>query len=485
MKLSDLVEMTGPDGDIMVTGLTSDSRLVQPGYVFAALAGTKADGAAFIADAICKGAVAVIASPTTEVDQTGALHIKSENPRRLFSQMASRFYPEQPETGVAVTGTNGKTSVASFVRQIWRTLGHPSASIGTLGVMADGFEIAGGLTTPDPMTLHKNLAELKGRGIDHVACEASSHGLAQYRLDGVTFKAAAFTNLTRDHMDYHGTVDDYFFAKARLFGDLLAPGGTAVLNMNDPYGAELEVICWARGHKLLRIGENQGDIQLLSRTAHEDGQALLLSYGGDRYELDLPLVGSFQAENALVAAGLVIATGGEAGAVFKALETLEPVPGRIDLAAVHPSGARIYVDYAHTPDAIETVLQALRPHVSGQLSIVFGCGGDRDKGKRPLMGEVATAFADAVIVTDDNPRTENPQSIRKAILAAAPGAREIADRREAIRASVAGLAAGDILVVAGKGHELGQIIGTEVRDFSDMAEVRDAVDACRNEGGRK
>ncbi|MDA5195073.1 UDP-N-acetylmuramoyl-L-alanyl-D-glutamate--2,6-diaminopimelate ligase [Govanella unica] len=475
MLLSDLIEENGKAQDLEITGLSSDSRAVHPGYLFAALAGTATDGARFIADAVNKGAVAVLASPDVDMPGQDVYRLTAVNPRRRFASIVARFYGPQPGTIAAVTGTNGKTSVASFMRQIWQQLGYPAASIGTLGVMADGYEIPGGLTTPDPVTLHKTLSDLKARGIEHVACEASSHGLAQYRLDGLQIRAAAFTNLTRDHMDYHGTEEDYFFSKARLFGDLLRPGGTAVLNMDDPHAAELESLCWARGHRIIRVGTHDGDLRLLSRVPEDGGQALTIGYEGTVYDIQLPLAGGFQAQNALVAAALAMACGAEPQAAIRALQHLTSVPGRLELAARHPSGASIYVDYAHTPDALSTVLTALRPHVRGKLALVFGCGGDRDRGKRPLMGDIAAALADRVYVTDDNPRSEDPDSIRAAILAAVPTARDIADRRAAIQAAVSDLEAGDILVVAGKGHEQGQIIGTEVRDFNDLIEVQTAV----------
>lgn len=478
MRLAELIGESGLNKDLEITGLTADSREVRPGYLFAAFAGTKTDGAGFIADAIARGAVTILAVPDAvlpEGPEGKVYHLASVNPRRRFAALAARFYGPQPETVVAVTGTNGKTSVASFTRQIWQYLGQKAASVGTLGVAAAGYDAPLALTTPDPVTFHRALQDLRARGVTHVACEASSHGLAQYRLDGLKVQAAAFTNLTRDHMDYHTSEDAYFFAKARLFGELMAPGGVAVLNMGDAHAAELESLCWARGHRLIRVGADEGEIRLMARHPVEGGQALTVAVDGEILDLTLPLVGGFQAMNALVAAGLVIACGGAPGAVLRALETLEAVPGRLELAARHPSGAQIFVDYAHTPDALGSVLSALRPHVQGRLSVVFGCGGDRDRGKRPQMGRIASELADVVYVTDDNPRTEDAAAIRQDILAACPTATEIGDRRAAIAAAVAALTAGDILVVAGKGHETGQIVGAEVREFNDMAEVRAAV----------
>lgn len=482
MLLSELIEQNGKASAIRVAGLACDSREVKPGFLFAAFPGAKADGGKFVDDAIARGAVAVLAAPDVHVPDGEVYRLAAANPRRRFASLVARFYGPQPDTIAAVTGTNGKTSVASFTRQIWQAMGHPAASIGTLGVMAPGYERPLKLTTPDTVTLHEALRELKALGIEHVACEASSHGLAQFRLDGLVLRAAAFTNLSRDHLDYHATVEDYFFAKARLFGEVMRPGGVAVLNLDDPYGAELESLCWARGHKVIGIGEGHGQINLLSRQPVDGGQMLTISHHGKVQDLLLPLVGAFQAMNALVAAGLVIACGGDAAAAFHALQHLRAVPGRLQLAGRHANGARVYVDYAHTPDALRNVLGALRPHTTGKLSVVFGCGGDRDPGKRPLMGQVAAELADRVYVTDDNPRSENPDAIRQAVMAGCPGAENIGDRRAAIAAAVAELVAGDVLVVAGKGHETGQIIGNEIKDFNDAVEVRNALAAM---GGQR
>lgn len=484
MRLADLIGPEVPATDKEIRGLAEDSRKVRPGYLFAALAGTKTDGARFIDDALSRGAVAVLTTPDAPIPDADIVALRDPNPRRRFAALAARFYGPQPDTIVAVTGTNGKTSVASFTRQIWEQMGHRAASIGTLGVVAEGLERETGLTTPDIVTLHETLRELREREITHVACEASSHGLVQYRLDGLRLAAAAYTNLSRDHMDYHATVEDYFFAKARLFGQLLPPGGVAVINMDDPFGADLEGLCWARGHRLIRIGHDAGDIRLLKRRPHDAGQELTIGHDGGVTDVDLPLVGEFQALNALTAAALVIGCGGEAQAAFRALEHLRAVPGRMELVSVLGNGARVYVDYAHTPDALKTVLQALRPHVQGRLVVVFGCGGDRDRGKRPLMGAAASEFADKVYVTDDNPRSEEPAAIRAEILKAAPGAVEIGDRAAAIEAAMRDLQPGDMLVVAGKGHERGQIIKGEVRDFSDFAEVRKVAASIERGGGQ-
>ncbi len=484
MLLSELIDGNGRASALEIAGLAEDSRRVRPGYLFAAFPGTKTDGARYVADAIARGAVAVLTAPDTQIPDGEVYRLAATNPRRRFASLVARFYGPQPDTIAAVTGTNGKTSVASFARQIWQQLGFPSASIGTLGVMAPGYEKPLQLTTPDPITLHEALRDLKERGIEHVACEASSHGLAQFRLDGLNLRAAAFTNLSRDHMDYHKSEEDYFFTKARLFGEVMRPGGVAVINLDDPYGAELESLCWARGHKVIGVG-GEGDLRLLSRQPVEGGQVLTIAYRSQVRDLTLPLVGAFQATNALVAAGLVIGCGGAAEAVIEALQHLRAVPGRLQLAGRHPAGARVYVDYAHTPDALGNVLTALRPHTRGKLVVVFGCGGDRDRGKRPLMGQVAAELADRVFVTDDNPRSEVPALIRQEVLAGCPAAHEIGDRREAIRAAVISLTADDVLVVAGKGHETGQIIGSEVKEFNDVVEVRDALSLLETAGGRR
>lgn len=477
MRLSDLIEGNGAASGIEILGLAADSRDVRPGYLFAALSGTKTDGAKYIGQAVAQGAVAVLASPDVALEPAvrDIYRVTASNPHRCFSQLVARFYGRQPKFIAAVTGTNGKTSVASFTRQIWESLGDKAASIGTLGIAASGYSRPPTLTTPDPIALHKALMELAVLGVDHVAMEASSHGLSQYRLDGVKVMAAAFTNLTRDHLDYHGSEEAYFYAKARLFGEVMAPGGTAVLNCEQPFYHELENLCWARGHRVLSVGVVEGDIRLVASVPHASGQHLTISFKGRTHEVNLPLAGIFQATNALTAAGLVIACGGDAARAFKALEILQPVPGRLEKVAVLPNGAQVFVDYAHTPDAMATILRALRPHAAHQLHVLFGCGGDRDRGKRPIMGEIATAYADRVYVTDDNPRSEEPAAIRREVMAGCPGATEIADRRDAIVTAMQALQPGDVLVVAGKGHEQGQIVGLEVRPFSDVNEVKAAA----------
>ena len=464
-----------------LAGLTADSRRVRPRFLFAALSGAKSDGRAFIADAIGKGAVAVLAEPGAEVP-AGTVLITDPNPRRRFALMAAAFHRRQPETMTAVTGTNGKTSTAEFSRQIWRHLGLPAASIGTLGIIAEGWDNPGGLTTPDPEALHAALAGLADHGISHACMEASSHGLSQYRLDGVRLKAAAFTNQTRDHLDYHGDMERYAQAKLRLFAEVLPEGAAAVINADSDLAARVEDLAKARRQRVLSVGRRGREIRLTGAVSLPAGQALRLEVLGRATERLLPLAGGFQASNALAALGLVIACGADPEAATDSLGHLCGVPGRLQLVATTANGAGIYVDYAHTPDALETVLTALRPHAERHLVVVFGCGGDRDPGKRSQMGAIAARLADRVIVTDDNPRGEKAGDIRRAILADCPGASEIGDRAAAIRAAVEALRAGDLLVLAGKGHEQGQIVGTTVLPFDDAAEARRAVAGI--EGGR-
>jgi UDP-N-acetylmuramoyl-L-alanyl-D-glutamate--2,6-diaminopimelate ligase len=464
-------------------GLASDSRDVRPGYLFAALSGANADGAAFVKDAVARGAVAVLGKPAikSQVDALGVRFIGDENPRRALSRQAAQFFKLQPKIIAAVTGTKGKSSVVAFVREIWTALGKPAASLGTVGLVSPQGETVLKHTTPDPIEIHRLLAKLKEDGVDHLALEASSHGLDQFRLDGVEIAAAAFTNITRDHMDYHGDFEHYLAAKLRLFGELVRPGGIAVVNSDAAHADHFLATARARGLKVLTVGEKGETIRLLSRTGNGDSQTLKLSHDGRQIEVDLPLLGDFQASNALVAAALVVGLGEEPDKVFAALAQLKGAPGRLQRVAWAACRAPIYVDYAHTPDSLEKVLTAIRPHVAGKLHVVFGCGGDRDKGKRPLMGEAAARLADRVIITDDNPRNENAAAIRREALAGAPGAREIADRGEAIHTAIAALEKGDILVIAGKGHETGQIVGTEVRPFSDANE---AIKAALTFGGR-
>jgi len=471
--------------DLDIRGLTSDSRSVRQGYMFAALPGTRTDGADYISEAVQRGAVAVLAPngvpPSTE--GIAVPIVADDNPRRRLALMAARFYGKQPTTSVAVTGTNGKTSVAAFARQIWMQLGYNAASLGTLGISAPGYTKALSLTTPDPVELHKDLAALADLGVDHLAIEASSHGLAQYRLDGIKLTAAAFTNLTRDHLDYHGNLATYRAAKLRLFGELMAPGGTAVLNADSSDHGHFAEISRKRRHRIIEYGFGAtGDAIRIERLqALADGLAVEFAVQERRYQTQLSLVGRFQAANALCALGLVLACGGDEQQAVAALAQLAGAPGRLELVGRHPNGAPVFVDYAHTPDALETVLVALRPHVGAHLVVVFGCGGDRDPGKRPIMGEIAARLADHVIVTDDNPRSEDPREIRQQILAACPGAQEAATREQAIRTAIGGLAPDDLLVIAGKGHERGQIVGDRTLPFDDAEIARAAI--SRVEGG--
>ena len=478
MKLNDLAGLLSAEGGVSaaeVTGVTSDSRKVAPGMVFVAVAGSKADGASYAADAAKRGAAAIVAAKSASVSSDGTPVLLVDDPRLALARLAAMIFPRQPETMVAVTGTSGKTSVASFTRQIWEQVGDAAASIGTTGVVAPGRNDYGSLTTPDPVELHKLLTELADAGVTHAAMEASSHGLDQRRLDGVKLAAGGFTNLGRDHMDYHPTVEDYHRAKLRLFDTLLPKGAPAVIFADDRWSKPTIDAAGAAGLDVLTVGRH-GDFLALKRVEHERfRQRAEIAAGGEVHEVDLPLAGDFQIYNALVAAGLAAATGTPVGKALAALEHLKGAPGRLDLAGTTKDGAPVYVDYAHKPEALENVLASVRPFTTGRVVVVFGCGGDRDKGKRPIMGEIATRLADLVIVTDDNPRSEEPATIRKEILAAAPGAIEIGDRHKAIGEAVAALHAGDTLIVAGKGHEEGQTIGGQTFPFSDHEEVRKAL----------
>ena len=458
--------------DLDITGLTADSQSVEPGFLFAALPGSKVDGRTFIDEAVDRGAAAVLAPDGTALDRDDIQLITDANPRRLFAQLAAKYFVTQPEITVAVTGTNGKTSVAQFVRQIWQHTGHKAAALGTLGVVSDDLSTSGSLTTPDPVTLHKLLSDLAGRGIDHLALEASSHGLDQFRLDGVKVSAAAFTNISRDHLDYHGTMDAYLDAKVRLFSDVLVPGGVAVLNADIPECSGIKKTCEKRGHTAITYGFAGDAIRLVSSKATSHGQELDLLLHGKVERVELPLVGTFQAMNALCAAGLALATGATTEQVIEALAALDGVPGRLEWVGTTATGASVFVDYAHTPDALTTALQALRPHTNGNLTVLFGAGGDRDVGKRPLMGQVARDAADIVYVTDDNPRTEDPALIRAAIVESCSDAIEIGDRAEAIESAISYLNDGDVLLIAGKGHETGQIVGDTVLPFDDRDVAR-------------
>ena len=469
--------------DMHFSGLTSDSRKVQPGFLFAALAGSKTDGARFVKDAVGRGAAAVLGMPELagEVAALGVPFIADANPRLRLAMFAAQFYHAQPAVVAAVTGTKGKSSIVAFLREIWTRLGISAASLGTVGVVGPKGETPLSHTTPDPVEVHALLAQLKADGVDHLALEASSHGLDQYRLDGVVIKAAGFTNITRDHMDYHPTFEAYLDAKLRLFTEVVAADGVAVVNADAEHADAFIAAAKTRGLKLITVGRKGADIHLDRREDRGGAQEITIRHAGKIHTLLLPLAGAFQTSNALVAAGLAIGLGADITKVFAALEHLKGAPGRLEKVAFSKDGAPIYVDYAHTPDSLDQVLQALRPHTAGRLHVLFGCGGDRDKGKRPLMGAIAVRLADDVIVTDDNPRTEDAATIRAEILAAAPGAREIGDRHEAIRAAVAALGAGDVLILAGKGHESGQYINGVTYPFSDRDE---AVKAATALGGR-
>jgi UDP-N-acetylmuramoyl-L-alanyl-D-glutamate--2,6-diaminopimelate ligase len=463
--------LTGSGETASVTGFAIDHRKVAPGTVFGAFRGTRFNGEDYIADAVSHGAVAVVSSPEAHVE--GAVHIADSEPRRAFARLAANFFAPFPETVVAVTGTNGKTSNVELVRQLWRMAGHPSASIGTLGVTTADEQVKTGLTTPDIVTFLSNMAGLERMGITHAAFEASSHGLAQYRTEGLPVSAAAFTNLTRDHLDYHLTMEAYFEAKMRLFEDVLEPGAKAVVWTDDPKSDEVIARCKKRGLEVLSVGSRGETLKLVKREPSQLGQKLTIEAEGKSHVVTLALIGAYQAWNALTAAGLALATGGELKPTLANLARVHPVRGRLERAVITRAGAPVYVDYAHTPDAIESAIEALRPHTQGKLIIVLGAGGDRDEGKRPEMGAAAVRLADRVIVTDDNPRSEDPARIRAAIMAAAPGATEVAGRREAIRLAIGEAEAGDIVLLAGKGHEQGQVVGDRVLPFDDVTVARE------------
>ncbi|GAB5507367.1 MAG: UDP-N-acetylmuramoyl-L-alanyl-D-glutamate--2,6-diaminopimelate ligase [Rhizobiaceae bacterium] len=480
MNLSDFSGIL-PVGDnaqlagIAISGVASDSRKVEPGNLFAALSGTKTDGAAFAKDAASRGAAAIVAAHGAILEAPGVPVIEVDDPRRALALAAARFFGVQPETIAAVTGTAGKTSVASFLRQIWKQGGKQAASIGTVGVIAPDRTEYGSLTTPDPVALHRLLKELAESGVTHAAMEASSHGLDQRRLDGVKLAVGGFTNLGHDHLDYHPTVEEYHRAKMRLFETLLPKSAPAVIFADDVWSGATEKAAEQAGRFVLTVGR-KGSLLTLKRLEHERArQRAEIEADGRIYEINLPLAGEFQMANALVAAGMAVATGMPIESTLRALEHLEGASGRLELVGTKDTGAPVYVDYAHKPDALENVLAAVRPFTTGRVVVVFGCGGDRDAGKRPMMGEIATRLADVAIVTDDNPRTEDPATIRAAIMAAAPGAREIGDRRQAISEAVSMLQSGDTLIIAGKGQEEGQIIGDTTLHFSDHEEARNAL----------
>jgi UDP-N-acetylmuramoyl-L-alanyl-D-glutamate--2,6-diaminopimelate ligase len=472
--------ISGPARDLPVQALTADSRAVRPGAVFAALPGTKADGLAYAAAAAAAGAVAILAerAPPAPLPPEVVL-ITVPNARAALAQAAARFYPRQPPTLAAVTGTNGKTSVVSFLRQLWTALGHAAASLGTVGLVSPRGSEPGSLTTPDPVALHQTLDRLADEGVSHLAVEASSHGLAQCRLDGLRLSAGAFTNLTRDHLDYHASFDDYRSAKLILFNRLLPPGAAAVVCTDGAEADHFVAAARQRGLALTTVGAAAGaDLALVAATPEGFGQRLVVRAAGREHIIHLPLPGAFQADNALVAAGLAIATGGPTDEVLAAFAGLRGAPGRLEKVA-EPKGALVVIDYAHTPDALANALAALRPYVRGRLLVVFGAGGDRDPGKRPLMGAAAARGADLAIVTDDNPRSEEPAVIRRAIMAAAPGVREIGDRAEAVATAMGMLRPGDVLLIAGKGHETGQILRDRTIPYSDHAAVRAVLESAR------
>lgn len=474
MRLDSLIgELAGDAGSSRVTGFAIDNRKVAPGTIFGAFQGAAFNGEDFIAAAIEAGAVAVVARPEARVE--GAVHIADANPRKAFAMIAARFFAPFPAHVAAITGTNGKTSTAEMTRQLWRMAGHNAASIGTLGVTTADEQVRTGLTTPDIATFLSNMAGLEREGVTHIIFEASSHGLDQYRIAGVPVSVVGFTNLSRDHLDYHGTMEAYFEAKMRLFDEVAAENATAVIWADDSWSEKAIARAKDRPLRLITVGAQGQGIRLLSRTPTQLGQSLEISVQGEACKVNLPLIGAYQAANALVAAGIAIASGCDAEAVIANLSRLQPVRGRLERAAITRSGAPVYVDYAHTPDGLEAAIAALRPHTKGRLILVCGAGGDRDAGKRPLMGKVAAAHADCVIITDDNPRSEDPAAIRKQVIAGAPEARDIGDRREAIGEAIRRAAAEDIVLIAGKGHETGQIIGDKVYAFDDVEVARECA----------
>ncbi|MDB5684726.1 MAG: UDP-N-acetylmuramoylalanyl-D-glutamate--2,6-diaminopimelate ligase [Sphingomonas bacterium] len=470
MRLNDLIDGAGNG---RVTGFAIDHRKVAPGTVFGAFPGARFDGETFIPAAIEAGAIAIVARP--EADVAGAFHVADAQPRRAFANLAAHYFAPFPETVVAVTGTNGKTSTVELVRQLWNVAGHHAASIGTLGVTTADEQVSTGLTTPDIVTFLSNMAGLAREGVTHAAFEASSHGLSQFRTEGLPVRAGAFTNLSRDHLDYHITMEAYLEAKLRLFTEVVDADGTAVIWADDEASARVAELARERGLRTLTIGTHGDDIRLVARTATQLGQTLTVAAHGRTHSIMLPLIGAYQAANALTAAGLVIATGGDVAETFDRLTRVQPVRGRLERAAITRAGAPVYVDYAHTPDGLRAAIEALRPHTAARLIVLFGAGGDRDTGKRPEMGKIAAELGDLVIVTDDNPRSEDPAAIRREVLAGASGATEIGDRREAIAAAIAGAGAGDVVLIAGKGHEQGQIVGDRVLPFDDVVVARECA----------
>jgi UDP-N-acetylmuramoyl-L-alanyl-D-glutamate--2,6-diaminopimelate ligase len=470
MRLGTLL---GSDDATPVTGFAIDHRKVAPGNIFGAFRGSVVNGEDFIPAAIASGAIAVVAVPEAKV--AGAVHVADHDPRRAFALLAARYFAPFPETIVAVTGTNGKTSTVELTRQLWRMAGLSAASIGTLGVTTPDERVVTGLTTPDIVTFLSNMAGLRREGVTHVAYEASSHGLHQYRAEGPRVAAGAFTNLSRDHLDYHGDMAAYFTAKLRLFSEVIADDGVAVIWADDEHSGRVIDLARERGLRLVRVGESGEEIRLVDRTPTQLGQTLVVAVEGAQHKVSLPLIGAYQAANALTSAALVIATGGDVALTLSNLSRLQPVRGRLERACITRTGAPVYVDYAHTPDALEAAIAALRPHAKGRLILVFGAGGDRDMGKRKEMGGIAARDADLVIVTDDNPRSEDPASIRAMVLEGVPGATEIGGRRDAIAAAVAAAGPDDIVLLAGKGHEQGQIVGDRVLPFDDVTVARECA----------
>jgi UDP-N-acetylmuramoyl-L-alanyl-D-glutamate--2,6-diaminopimelate ligase len=468
-----LGQLTNTDSTTEVSGFAIDHRKVARGTVFGAFKGSRFNGEDFIADAIGAGAVAVVARPEATVQ--GAVHIADAEPRRAFARLAAKFFAPFPETVVAVTGTNGKTSTVELTRQLWRMAGNHAASIGTLGVTTADDQVSTGLTTPDIVTFLSNMAGLAREGVTHAAFEASSHGLSQYRTEGLPVRAGAFTNLSRDHLDYHGTMEAYLEAKLRLFTEVIDEDGAAVVWMDDAASARVAELASERGLRLFTVGMKGETLKLVKREPTQLGQTLTIEAEGKSFQVKLPLIGAYQAANALTAAALVFATGGAIGQTLENLSRVQPVRGRLERAAISKAGAPIYVDYAHTPDGLRAAIEALRPHATGRLITVFGAGGDRDRGKRPEMGAVAAELSDRVIVTDDNPRSEDAAAIRRDVLAGAPSATEIGGRREAIAAAIGEAGSGDIVLLAGKGHEQGQIVGDKVLPFDDVTVARECA----------
>jgi UDP-N-acetylmuramoyl-L-alanyl-D-glutamate--2,6-diaminopimelate ligase len=474
MRLGNMLpEADAGCADIQVTGFSIDHRKVASGSVFGAFKGEKFNGEDFIDDAIAAGAVAIVARNDASVN--GAFHIKSDNPRKLFAALAARFFAPMPPHIAAITGTNGKTSTAELTRQLWRMAGHPSASIGTLGITTATDQVSTGLTTPDIVTFLANMSGLAKEGVTHVAFEASSHGLSQYRSEGINLQIAAFSNLSRDHLDYHGDMESYFESKMRLFDEVVDENGTAVIWADDAWSDKTLTRAKARALRIITVGENGKGVRLVSRAPTQLGQDLEIEIQGEMLKIKLPLIGAYQAANALMAAAIVVASGDSVSDVAANLSRLQPVRGRLERAVITRSGAPVYIDYAHTPDALVAAIAAMRPHTKGRLITVFGAGGDRDKGKRPEMGRIAAANSDIAIVTNDNPRSEEPAAIRAEILAGADGLLEIGDRRAAIAHAINLANADDIVLIAGKGHEQGQIIGDRVLPFDDVQVARECA----------